>query len=344
MQGSQHFRLRLLSYVVIFYMLLAFGWWTVLLFTKNRDAFFAKVELQKIQMVVENNVVTEEEYFQLPEYHQLYKDYRRQEWMVVGEAAVFMISLVIGVWLINRGYNKEVNAAIQRRNFLLSITHELKSPIASIRLVLETFQKRVLNQGQKEKLLKSALSETERLNNLVNDLLLSAKLDTAYQLNLEPVELVQLLKDLREIEQTKFPKASFHFQSNVEELWLDADLQGLTSVFLNLLNNAVKYAGDQPVINLKLSEQNQKIRIDIEDNGLGISEKEKKRIFQKFYRIGNEDTRRTKGTGLGLFIVAQIVKSHNGKIEVFDNNPQGSVFSITLPKKITDDKNFVSRG
>ncbi len=333
MATSQFSRLRLLSYVVIFYMLLAFSWWTILLFTKNRDAFYAKVELQKVRMSSQQEPFREKDYYNHPDYLQLYKNYRRQEWMIVGEASVFMISLVIGVWLINRGYNKEVNAAIQRRNFLLSITHELKSPIASIRLVLDTFFKRTLKPEQKNKLLESAIKETERLHKLVNDLLLSARLETAFEPNIEVVDLVKLLGDLTEIVKTKYSKASFFYQHDSSVLFYPVDRTGMTSVILNLLENAVKYGGENPSINLVLSEQNHAIRIDIKDNGIGVSDREKKKIFQKFYRIGNEDTRRTKGTGLGLFIVAQIIKSHKGQISVQDNNPKGSIFSITLPKK-----------
>ena len=145
---NQNLRLRLLSYIVIAYMMMAFAWWSILLFTKNRDAFRAKRDLFRIGMIADGTVKNDQEFLATDVYKNLSKQYQRQEWMILGEATFFVISLVIGVWLINRGYNKEVNAAQQRRNFLLSITHELKSPIASIRLVLETFMKRKLSPEQ----------------------------------------------------------------------------------------------------------------------------------------------------------------------------------------------------
>ncbi|HQU58882.1 MAG TPA: histidine kinase dimerization/phospho-acceptor domain-containing protein, partial [Saprospiraceae bacterium] len=200
LEKPRNIQLRLLSYGVIAYMTMALAWWSILLFTKNRDAFTAKQESMRIIMVARGEVPPkdDEAFFQSAPYQRLEAQYRSQEYMILGEATVFVISLAIGVWLINRGYNKEMMAAQQRRNFLLSITHELKSPIASIRLVLETFQRRTLPKEKADKLLHNALVEAERLNTLVNDLLLSAKLETAYQPHMEPVDMAQLLEDILE--------------------------------------------------------------------------------------------------------------------------------------------------
>lgn len=330
---SKNIRLRLLSYIVIAYMLIAFAWWSVLLFTKNRDAFIAKRELLKIGMAAEGLYENEQKFSQTPAYQDLYKKYQRQEWMILGEAGVFVISLVIGVYLINRGYNKEMNAAQQRRNFLLSITHELKSPIASIRLVLETFLKRDLPKDKMDHFSNNALKETERLNTLVNDLLLSAKLESAYQPHLESLDLYGVLEEIIDKLRTKYPKINFNFSGQKELDPINGDKLGLTSVALNLLENAVKYAPESPEINIFLRQQNGTILLDIADEGMGIEDKEKKKIFQKFYRVGNEDTRHTKGTGLGLYIVNEIVRAHDGTITVADNKPKGTIFKIKLPVK-----------
>ena len=328
---KQNIRLRLLSYGVIIYMLMAFAWWSILMFTKNRDAFYAKRDLIKIGMIAEGIVKNDTEYLATPTYLDLEQQYRRQENMILGEAIVFVISLVIGVVLINRGYNKEMTAAQQRRNFLLSITHELKSPIASIRLILETFRKRNLNEAQKEKLCWNGLKETERLHTLVNDLLLSAKLETAYQPHREAIDLRDFILDIIGRMEAKYPNAAFKFQTSGQFLPFLGDKLGLTSVVLNLLENAVKYSLEKPLVELKLKGTSEELILEIADQGIGIHDKEKKRIFEKFYRVGNEDTRKTKGTGLGLFIVKQIVLAHNGQISVLDNKPQGTIFRISLP-------------
>ncbi|MDX1941860.1 MAG: ATP-binding protein [Saprospiraceae bacterium] len=331
--SKNNIRLRLLSYGVIAYMLMAFAWWSVLLFTKNRDAFYAKRDLLRIGMIAEGLVAKNDEFFNSFAYQALEKSYRRQEWMILGEASVFVFSLIIGIWLINRGYHKEVMLAKQRRNFLLSITHELKSPIASIKLVFETLFKHNLKREQLEKLTKTGLHETDRLYMLVEDLLLSAKLETAYQPILEDFDLSEMLQDLISKLQTKYPTASFHYKEEIYDATLLADKSGLTSVALNLLENAIKYSPESPQIDVRLSQYNGNLCFEIADRGIGIEDKEKKQIFEKFYRVGNEDTRKTKGTGLGLYIVEQIVKAHDGTIEVLDNKPRGTIFRVELPIK-----------
>jgi len=327
-------KLRLLSYLVIFYMLIAFAWWSVLLYSKNKDAYYAKVELLRIGMEAEGLIGSTEEFLQTSNYLELTQKYQRQEWMIFGEASFFIISLVIGIWLINRGYNKEIEIAHQRRNFLLSITHELKSPIASIRLVLETFLKRNLKPEQIQRFGKNAIKDSERLNELVNNLLFAAKLETAYQPHLEPIQLSEMVNDLVDAMSEKFPKVIFSKNIQNEISTIEGDRVGMISVVTNLIENAVKYNfTEQTKIEVNLSEDNGKIFLDIADNGIGISDNEKKKIFERFYRVGNEDTRKTKGTGLGLYIVSQIVKAHQGKITVEDNLPKGTVFKIVFSKK-----------
>lgn len=325
-------RLRLISNIVIAYMMIAFAWWSVLLFTKNRDAFQAKRDLLRIGMVAEGLVDNEEQFILTPPFLELEKKYQRQEWMIMGEAVVFVITLIIGIWLINRSFTREIEAADQRRNFLLSITHELKSPLASIRLVLETILKRSLKPEQVKKFSTSALKETDRLSTLVNDLLLSAKLDSAYQLHVTSVDLVELFSEIITQLREKYPTATIKFHQEDHIPLMQGDEPGLTSVALNLVENAVKYSSKPATIVVRLSIEGDNICIEVSDQGIGVSEKDKKRIFDKFYRVGSEDTRKTKGTGLGLYIVHELVKAHGGTITVKDNQPQGTIFTIKLKK------------
>lgn len=325
-------RLRILSYVVIAYMLLAFTWWSVLLWKTLDDAFRAKSDSLELRMAADGLIRTPYDFYRSPEYRELEDRYQRQQWMVAGEGLFFVISLVVGIWLINRAYYKEVHSARQRRNFLLSITHELKSPIASIRLVLETLQKRrQLAPEQSEKLLHNGLRETERLNTLVNDLLLSAKLETSYQPQIDRMDLDELLCDIVQKMRDRYPGGTFAYECDPVSLTVEGDKMGLTSMVLNLLENAVKYSADPAHVSLRATQQGDQVLIEVADQGIGIEEGEKERIFEKFYRVGSEDTRTTKGTGLGLFIVSEIVKAHHGKITVADNTPKGTTFRITLP-------------
>jgi len=335
---KKYLPLRLLSLIVIAYMLIAFAWWSVLLYTKNKDAFLAKAESNRLVMAAKKEIKNDAEFLQTSVYKNLKKKYQRQEWMILGEAVVFIISLVIGVWLINRGYNKEIVVANQQRNFLLSITHELKSPLSSILLILQTFKKRKLSPEQHAKFTDSALQETDRLNTLVNDLLLAAKIETTYHPSKEPIPLTETLEDIVSKMKIKFPDATFRLESNPEAIFIEGDRLGITSTLINLIENALKYSPKPASIDIQTIANNENIAISIADQGLGIPDKEKKKVFEKFYRVGSEDTRETKGTGLGLFIVNEIVKAHGGIINIFDNQPKGSIFKISLPAESRFDK------
>lgn len=324
-------QLRIISYLVIFYMLLAFSWWTVLLHTKNRDAFLAKNELLKLSLIAKNEIKNEEEFLKNSFHIELRDAYKRQEWMILGEASVFVLSLLIGIVFINRGYHKEILAAKQSSNFLLSITHELKSPIASIRLGFETLQRKKLSEEQSLVLLKNGINDTDRLNNLVSDLLLSARLESTYQLNTELFSIEILIEECVQLLKQKFPSAILKVNLIQEMPEILADYSAIRSVIINLLENAVKYSDSVPEINIGLTSNNERCVIEISDKGIGIDQSERKKIFEKFYRIGNEDQRKTKGTGLGLYIVDQIVRAHNGSITVSSNQPKGTIFNVFLP-------------
>ncbi len=329
----ENLKLRLLSNFVIVFLLLAFGWWSILLYTKNKDAFIAKSNYLQIVLAAKGDIANRIEFEKTVDFKELESNYKRQEWMILGEALFFILSLVIGIYIINRGYNREMIAAQERRNFLLSITHELKSPISSIRLVLETFLKRDLEKNQINQLSGTALEETERLTTLVEDLLLAAKMENHYEPVLESVDAVDLIDQLVKRLQAKFPKAHFSFRHDGQIPHIMADKTGLTSITLNLLENAIKYSPAPAKIEVAANQNGSFLLLDFLDQGYGITEKEKKKIFRKFYRTGSEDTRSTKGTGLGLYIVKEIVEAHQGKITIQDNQPRGSIFKIKLPLK-----------
>lgn len=324
--------LRGFTYAVLAYLFLAFVWWSVLLFTKNRDALLAKTELLKIGMVAEGIIKEETEFYAHPRYQALKKQYDRQEYMIIGESVVLILSVLGGIYIIYSAFKGEMRSAQQQRNFLLSITHELKSPIAGIRLVLETLLKRELRPEQIQRLGDNALKEVDRLTTLVEDLLLSARLETAYQPHIQPLDLDELLHDSFQRVAAKHTDFNWQYHSADHIPMLRADKTGLVSVATNLLENAAKYSNPPAKITLSLhSLDNQAVEIRVTDEGIGIDPGEKRHIFDKFYRVGNEDTRKTKGAGLGLFIVREIVRAHQGKIKVMDNQPQGTIFSITLP-------------
>ena len=318
------------------YMLFAFGWWTALLIRMNEDARGAKTEVQKLGMQIEGLYQDSIGFVQTGKYVDIERKYDKQRRMIWEEGSVIFIGFLFGIWFINGAHKREMGFANQRRNFILSITHELKSPIASIQLILQTFIKRQLDKSQSDKLSKSALTEAERLNELVNNLLLSAQLETAYHPHFEEISLGRMLEEIVEKMRVKYPNAVFDFQhQEVPIFW--GERLGIASVFLNLIENAVKYSKGVAAVRVECRYDSERFLVEVADTGIGILDREKRKIFEKFYRSGNEDTRQTKGTGLGLYIVDQIVKAHGGTIRVVDNKPSGSLFSVMLP-------NFKKRG
>ena len=312
-------------------MLCAFAWWSALLYIKNKDAFEAKANLMQLLMLGKKEVNSEEEFKLHKNYLDLKYKYKKQEWMILGEASIFISSLIFGIWLINRGHKIEVSAEQQTRNFLLSITHELKTPLASIKLTLETMLKRDLKKESRDTLSGNAVKEIDRLNNLVNDLLLAAKVETFYQPHKENFDVEELLSDIIHDFEDRHEDLKVDFVKPDKAVFILGEKQGLASAFENLLENARKYSFDDVKINVMLASKDNKVFVSFADKGIGIVDADKKKVFEKFYRVGSEDTRKAKGTGLGLYIVNEVIKAHNGKIAISDNQPKGTVFKIILP-------------
>jgi two-component system phosphate regulon sensor histidine kinase PhoR len=316
-------------------MILAFGWWSVLLLRKNEEAHNANVNELAYRMAVERRIEAPADFRDTQRYRDLTDQFERQQAMIIGEAVLLVLSLGGGIYLLFRSLRQEISAAQQQRNFLLSITHELKSPLAGIRLVLETFLKRKeLKPEIQQKLSRSAMAETDRLTELVNNLLLSAKLENVYQINEDEIDLGALINDAADRVAMKYKSANIHVDIETGLPPVVGDRLGLTSVAVNLLENAAKYSQPKPVIHTSLQRGGAREVIwEVSDNGIGIPDKEKRRIWTKFYRVGSEDTRTTKGTGLGLFIVKKLVENHGGTLEVMDNEPRGTKFLIYLPTR-----------
>lgn len=309
---------------------MAFIWWAILLFGKNEEVFSVRKENIELKRKLNGDlpILSENE---MAAFDQINDRYHRQRLMIYGEASVFCLTLIIGLWLIYRAHNKEMQAANQQKNFLLSITHELKSPITSIKLALETFLNRNLNDSQVKSLSKGALAESNRLDLLVNDLLLSAKIEDGYKPEIESFNMSELLRGI--IQNFEKSHADVELITSFEEKNLvSADAQGMNIILSNLMENAAKYNfSERKMIQISMSQNDKWLHLEVADNGSGIQESEQKNIFKKFYRLGEEHTRKTKGTGLGLYIVHEIVKSHGGSIEIKSNQPKGTRFLLALP-------------
>lgn len=316
-------------YILIVYVFSAGIWWSYLLHTKNTETFEArKIALR--YMLQKDGMPIPIDFEQTAEYQQLEQTYHRKQLMIYGEGSVLFVLLLIGFWYVHRSKQKELAIAQQQRNFLLSVTHELKSPLASIQLGLETVQRRALSQEQLHKIANHALRDTKRLHQLIQNLLLATRVETGYSYHFNPVDLVDLLE--RCIEQLR-PLFAGEMLLNAPDtpIEVQGDATTLPSVFTNLIENAIKYAPQSPQIVVNIGIEGHWAKVEVCDQGRGIPKNEKTRIFDKFYRIGNEETRKSQGTGLGLFIVKQVTEAHGGKITVGDNTPTGTVFQVLLP-------------
>ncbi len=325
-------RLRLLSNGVIAYMCLAFAWWSILLYTKNEDAYQAKVEILRLGMVAEGTYNNEKAFTSSPPFEKLQKEYSRQEWMILGEAALFMLSIIIGVWIINNSYSRLIRIAEHKRNFLLSITHELKSPIASAQLGLQTIQKRDLSREQTEMISINAQHELDRLKNLVDNLLLASKVEANYKPVFELENVNTMIRNYVKGMSLAYPSVDFKLSLDSENQTAEVDRSGIFSILSNLVENAIKYSEGDAEVNISTIIQDEKWSLIVADKGVGIPENEKDSIFNKFYRVGSEDTRKTKGTGLGLYIMKEMTNAHGGQIDVRDNDGQGTIFTVRLPR------------
>jgi len=310
-------------YLLAFYILFQFCWWAYLLVSLNDEVYQHRIENVGLQ------VLTPEEREQVT--FKLEKKINNRRWMVIGEGLVFISILIWGTSVMLKIYRKEMALARQQKNFLLSITHEFKSPLASIKLYLQTLLRHDLDKKKEISFINSAIGDTDRLNNLVENALMANLIDhKGYSFSKEDINISALLRLMIQ----KFQQIPGHekIESHIEEgLYVHADKNGLSILISNLIENGWKYSPKESALEVSIQKNDNKIILSIADQGIGVPDKEKQNIFTKFYRIGNEETRRTKGTGLGLFIVKYIVEEHDGKISVIDNKPKGSVFRVELP-------------
>jgi len=253
--------------------------------------------------------------------------------MILGELAVFIAIFSVGAYFLHKSINTERRLHQQQKNFLLSVTHELKSPLASIKLYLQTIQKRDLNREQQLNFIGKSLVDIERLNDMVENMLIASRIDnSSYTFPKENFNLSELVQTI--VSRLQINKCDCNQQIIAADVDSDVEIVGdkfaLSSMINNLVENAIKYSGPCEVVEVKLKRKEQSVHLMVADHGIGISDAEKPRIFDKFYRVGNEDTRNTKGTGLGLFIVKHVLDKHNAIIKVRDNKPSGSIFEVVF--------------
>jgi signal transduction histidine kinase len=245
-----------------------------------------------------------------------------------GEGATFLLIILVGAVFVFRAVRRQFRVALQQQNFMMAITHELKTPIAVAKLNLETLQKHRLDEQKQQKLIQMTLQEINRLNSLTNNILISSQLEAGgYKLVQEELDLSAITDKMMVEFQQRFPGR--HFEWHIEpSVSFSGDPLLIQIMVSNLIDNAIKYSPKEATIYLRLAYNTNGIVLEVKDEGPGIPDDEKPKIFRRFYRIGNEEVRKTKGTGLGLYLCKKIVSDHRGTISVTDHHPSGSIFTI----------------
>lgn len=257
-------------------------------------------------------------------------DEKRKTAQYLGEGSIFFLLIIAGAVYIFRAVRRQLRFNQQQQHFMMALTHELKTPIAVAKLNLETLQKRKLEPAQQERLIQTTLQETNRLNALCNNMLLSSQIEAGgYRITSEETNFSELVSSCVQDFMQRFPERQI-ITDIAPELFVTGDRLLLQMAVNNLIDNALKYAPKETPVNISAFAQKRYSCVEIKDQGKGIADEEKAKIFTKFYRIGNAATKGAKGTGLGLYLTKKIVSQHNGNISVTDNAPTGAIFTIRL--------------
>ena len=255
---------------------------------------------------------------------------KRKTAQYVGEGLTFFMLIVAGAVFVFRAVRRELRISREQQNFMIAITHELKTPISVAKLNLETMQKRKLDETQQQRLIQTTLEETNRLNALCNNMLLSSQIEAGgYRITNEETNISELIANcvqdfVRRYQQQKFEA------DIAPDIFISGDRLLLQILANNLIENAIKYGAKDLPVSVSLSEEGNKIFFSVKDQGKGIATEEKEKIFSKFYRVGNAATKSAKGTGLGLYLCKKIAAQHNANISVTDNTPTGAIFTVIL--------------
>ena len=310
----------IIYWVLLAYIIAALVWWFVALNKQNKQ-----MAIYKMQQLNTTSISYTKDI------EQLKNQQKRKTFQYLGEGITFFLLILAGAIFIFRAVRKQLRFSKEQQHFMMALTHELKTPIAVATLNLETLQKRKLEEPQQQKLIQNTLQEANRLNSLCNNMLLSSQIDASnYSLTNEDMNLSELVET--SIAEYKNRFSSHQFIKNINENnFIIGDRMLLQIAVNNLIDNAIKYSPKESEILINLFVRNNQTTLQVIDKGKGISQLDKQKIFDKFYRAGNAATKGAKGTGLGLYLTKNIIGKHKGNISVTDNLPNGSNFEIILP-------------
>jgi two-component system phosphate regulon sensor histidine kinase PhoR len=243
--------------------------------------------------------------------------------------------LLAAIWIVYRNLRRQIELARMKSDFVSNVSHELKTPLALIRMFAETLEMdRVKSEEKKQEYYRVISQETERLTHLVNNILNFSRMEAGRK------EYHLQMSDLNELVSEVLEKYDYHLKQNGFEVFrelshdipeLEVDKESLSEALLNLIDNAVKYSRDKKQIAIKTGIENGAVFLEVEDHGIGIKSSDKEKIFEKFFRVTDGLVHNTKGSGLGLSLVKNIVDAHGGNVAVESELGKGSRFRLYLP-------------
>jgi len=252
---------------------------------------------------------------------------------------IILFGLLIAGMVINTIFLvREIRRNEQQDSFLNAITHELKTPIASIRLYLETLEKRPLDEAQRHEFYRVMLADTDRLLGTVEQVLKASQIrQVSSRQNWKEVDLAAVVRDALQLARLRqhLPEDAMYFGAEPPAgIMVMGNVEELRTAVFNLFDNAIKYSGEKKKIVVDLLAPNiDTVALRVRDYGVGIEPKELKRIFKRFYRAPNPLNREVKGTGLGLFMVRSIARRHGGDAYAESKGEGlGSTFTMRLPR------------
>lgn len=314
-------RRKLYSYVaVVAVYLVVFGWW-MFFFAHQSEFLVRRLARHGVTLASEVEVA-------------LRNATDESMRMFIFEGGFLGLLLLASVALVVRSLRKELALHQQQRNFLSAVTHELKSPIASAKLYVESLQLGRAEGEKRERYLRHAHDDLDRLQDTVESLLESARVSTTGpEVRLERLDLATvtrgILAELAREPQTSAAQVELVAPSAVP---VDADPAAMRTILRNLLSNAVKYAGPEPRVKIEARGRGDHAALVVRDFGPGLRGTDGRRIFEPFVRGGDENVRTRQGVGLGLYMVAELVRAHGGEVRAIDRVPGGGfAVEITLP-------------
>ncbi len=261
----------------------------------------------------------------------------RTAWMLVLGTLVFPV-IIAGLVLNTIFLVREIRRSEQHNSFINAVTHELKTPVASIRLYLETLRTREVDEARRQDFYRIMLEDSDRLLGTIEQVLRAGRTSQSKrQLHITPVDMREMVRECLTLARTRhhLPDEAIDYIEKISDpnqALVMGDLDDLKAAVSNLLDNAIKYSGKQVQILVEVAAADPKgVVVRVQDHGVGIARHELKRVFERFYRVGATKSR-VPGAGLGLSIVASVARQHGGKVEVDSEGlDQGSTFTLTFP-------------